>query len=138
MNNYWRHLIPAGLGFAVCWIVCFVESNTCYTAWGGMFTIVIGFLLLFVYAGLAVVLSLLVGLIFLIPPIRKIWLKVGYLGLFFSIAGMMVMANATKLGLRTEEPISKYRIMPFGIWCLCLFAIVFPIVNIPWRFKPAA
>jgi hypothetical protein len=45
------------------------------------------------------------------------------------------MIFASKLGLRTIDPVSNYRAMPFEIWSACLFGIVFPIVNLPARFE---
>ena len=93
------------------------------------------FFMLFVYTGLAVGVSLLAGLLLLIPGIRDLWRGVGYWSLLLSAVALAVMVSASKLGLRTVDPVSNYRMMPFGVWSVCLVGIVFPIVNLPVRPK---
>ena len=126
-----RRFIQAGVAFAVCWLVCFVESMLCETAYGGPFTILVSFILKFIFAGLAVGVAVVVGLLLLIPGVRDLWHRVGYWALLLSAVALAVVVFASRLGLRTVEPVSNYRMMPFWIWCLCLFGIVFPIVNLP-------
>jgi hypothetical protein len=123
-----RRVVQAGVAFAIGWVVCFVESMSCETAWGGPFTILVSFILKFVFAGLAVGLALVVGLLLLIPGVRDLWQRVGCWSLLISVIALTVMIFASKLGLRTTDPVSNYRMMPFGIWSICLFGIVFPIV----------
>jgi hypothetical protein len=128
-----RRYIQAGVAYAVVWLACFVESTICETAWGGPFTVLVSFILKFVFAGLAVTVALAIGLLLLIPGIRDLWRRVGDWSLLLSVAALAVMVFASKLGLRTVDPVSNYRMMPFGIWCLCLVGIGFPIVNLPFR-----
>jgi hypothetical protein len=45
------------------------------------------------------------------------------------------MIFASKLGIRTVDPESSYKLMPFWIWSVCLFSVVFPIVNLPLKSK---
>lgn len=133
MRAITRRLILALVGFVLGWLVIFVESMICETAYGGPFTILLSFVMKFVFTGLAVGAALLVGLLLLIPGVRDLWWRVGYWSLFLSATAFCVILFATKLGLRTVDPVSNYRMMPFWIWCLCLFGIVFPIVNLPSR-----
>ena len=130
-----RRFVQAIVGFAVGWLVIFIESMLCETAYGGPFTILVSFLLKFVFTALAVGAALLVGMVLLIPGVRDLWQRVGFWSLLLSAAGLCVIILASKLGLRTVEPVSNYRMMPFWIWCLCLFGIVFPIVNLPVRHE---
>lgn len=133
-----RRLIQAGVAFAVVWLVCLVESMLCETAWGGPFTILMSFILKFVFAGLAVAVALVLGLLLLIPGVRDLWRRIGYWSLLLSAVVLAVMIFASKLGLRTVDPVSNHRLMPFGIWCLCLVGIGFPIVNSPIKHKREA
>lgn len=135
MREITRRSILALIGFAVGWMVCFVEAAFCYSAYGGPFTVLMLFLMLFVFAALAVGLSLLAGLLLLIPRVRDLWRRVGYLSLLSSAVAVVVMVFASMLGLRTIDPVSNYRMMPFGIWSICLLGIVFPIVNLPQRHE---
>jgi len=105
----------------------------CETAWGGPFTILVSFILKFVFAALAVAVALAIGLLLLIPGVRDVWRRVGYWSLLFSAVALTIIIFASNLGLRTVDPVSNYRMMPFGIWCACLFGIAFPIVNLPTR-----
>ena len=93
----------------------------------------VSFILKFIFAGLAVGTALAVGLLLLVPAFRDVWRRVGYWSLLMSAVALAVMIFASKLGLRTVEPVSNYRMMPFGIWSACLFGIVFPVVNLPVR-----
>src|SRR5882757_3666370 len=111
-----RRSIQAVVAFVVCWVVCFVESMLCETAYGGPFTILVSFILKFAYAGLAVGIALVVGFLLLIPGIRNLWRGVGGWSLLLSAAAITVIIFASKLGLRKVEPVSGYRMMPFGIW----------------------
>ena len=135
MREITRRLILAAIGFAVGWLVCFVEAACCYSAYGGPFTVLMLFLMLFVFAGLAVGLSLLAGLLLVIPGVRDLWRGVGLWSLLLSAVALTVVIFASKLGLRTVDPVSNYRMMPFGVWSVCLMGIVFPIVNFPARHK---
>ncbi len=135
MRGITRRLALALIGFAVGWLVCLVEAAYYYTAYGGPFTILLLVLMLFVLAGLAVGVSSLAGLLLLIPGVRDLWRGVGYWSLLLSAVALAVVVFASKLGLRTVDPVSNYRMMPFGIWSICLFGIVFPIVNLPARHE---
>jgi hypothetical protein len=126
-----RRLVQAIAGFAVGWVVIFVESMVCETAYGGPFTILASLAMKFFFAGLATGAAFLLGLVLLTPGIRDVWRRVGFWSLVLSAAGVCVIGFASKLGLRAIEPVSNYRMMPFWIWSSCLFAIVFPIVNLP-------
>jgi len=130
----WRFMM-ASVAYGVVLLVCFVESMYCETAWGGPFTILISITLKFVFAGLAVAVALVAGLLLLIPGVRDLWRRAGYCSLLLSVVAIEVMIFASNLGLRTVDPVSNYRMMPFGIWALCLVAIAFPIVNLPVRRK---
>ncbi len=133
MNEIIRRFFLAALGFAVGWLVIFVESMLCETAYGGPFTIVVSFIMKFVFTAMAVNASLLAGLVLLLPGVRDLWRRIGSWSLLMSVAAVCVMIFATRLGLRTPDPVSYYKMMPFPIWSACLFAIVFPIVNLPKR-----
>jgi hypothetical protein len=135
MSNFTRRFIQALVAFVVVWLVCFVESMICETAFGGPFTILVSFVLKFVFAGLAVGIAMLVGLVFFIPVVREAWRRVGYCSLLMSAFALGVIIFASKLGLRTVDPVSNYRTMPFGIWSICLLGIAFPIVNLPTKGK---
>jgi len=135
MRKTTRRLTLALIGFAAGWLVCFVEAASCYSAYGGPFTVLMLFLMLFVFAGLAVGVSLLAGLLLLIPGVRDLWRGVGLWSLLLAGVALAVMIFASKLGLRTVDPVSNYRMMPFGIWSGCLVGIVFPIVNLPPRHE---
>ena len=132
-RDFIRRFVQAIVGFAVGWLVCFVESMLCETAYGGPFTTFVSFVMKFVFTGFAVGAALLVGLVLLIPGIRDLWKRVGLWSRLLSATAVCVIIFATKLGLRTVEPISQYRMVPFWIWSICLFCIVFPIVNFPKR-----
>jgi hypothetical protein len=131
MRAFARRSILSLIGFAVGWLVCFVEAALCYSAYGGPFTVLMMFLMLFVFAGLAVGVSLLGRLLFRIPGVRDLWRGLGYWSLLLSAVALAVMVFASQLGLRKADPVSNYRMMPFGIWSICLLGIVFPIVNLP-------
>jgi hypothetical protein len=135
MREIPRRLFQAIIGFAVGWLVCFVEAACCYSAYGGPFTVLMLFLMLFVFAGLAVGVSWLGGLLLLIPGVRDLWRGVGWWSLLLSAVALAVMLFASKLGLRRVDPVSNYRMMPLGIWSICLLGIVFPIVNLPSRHE---
>jgi len=126
-------LIQAAIAYAVVWLVCFVESMICETAWGGPFTILVSFILKFVFAGFAVVVALVIGILMLITGVRAVWMRVGYWSLLLSAAALAVVVFASRLGLRTIDPASNYRLLPFWIWFLCLVGIGFPIANLPAR-----
>lgn len=130
-----RRLIQLAIAYAVVWSVCVVEFVICGTAYGGPFTILVAVILKSLFAGLAVVLALVIGLFLLIPGVRDLWTRLGYWSLLLSAAALAVMIFASKLGLRTVDPVSNYRTMPFGIWCFCLVEIGFPIVNLPAKHK---
>lgn len=123
-------LIKAAVALVFVWFVCFVESMICETSYGGPFTILMSFVFKSVCAGFAVGSSVLLGLLLLIPRINDLWRRIGYWSLLLSAISVMIMVFASNLGLRTVEPMSKYQMMPFGIWCGCLFGIAFPIANI--------
>lgn len=131
MGEIGRRFIQAIVGFAVGWIVCLVESLLCDTAYGGPFTILASWATKFFFTGLAVGAAFLTGLVLLIPGIRELWRRVGYWSLLSSVAAICVMIFASDLGIRKVEPVSNYRMMPFWIWIICVFWIVFPIVNLP-------
>jgi len=124
-----RRFIQAAVAYAVVWLVCFVESMICETAWGGPFTILVSFILKFVFAGVAVGVAFVVGFLLLIPGVRDLWRRVGYWALLMSAVALAVIVFASKLGLRTVDPVSNYRMMPFAIWSACLVGIAFPIVT---------
>jgi hypothetical protein len=126
-----RRLIQAAVAYVAVWLVCFVEFINCGTAWGGPFTILVSFILNFAFAGLAVMVALAIGSLLLIPGVRDLWKGFRYWSLLLSATALAVMILASRLGLRTVDPVSNYRIMPFGIWCACLIGIAFPIVNLP-------
>jgi len=130
-SNIFRRVVQAIVGFAVGWLVIFVESMLCETAYGGPFTILVSFVMKFFFAGLATSAAFLIGLVLLTPGIRDFWRRLGFWSLLLSAAGVCVMVFASKLGLRTVEPVSNYRMMPFWVWSICLFSVVFPIVNLP-------
>jgi len=88
----------AVVGFVVCWLVCFVEPGFCYTAYGGPFTVLMLFGMLFVFSGLAVGAALLVGLVLLLPGIRDLWRRAAYWSLLLSAIALGVMIFASKLG----------------------------------------
>ena len=96
------------------------------------------FIMKFVFAGLAVGAALLVGLVLLIPGLRELWRRVGFWSLLSSAAALCVIIFASKLELRSVDPVSNHRMMPFGLWTICLFGIVFPIVNLPTRREKRA
>jgi hypothetical protein len=131
-----RRLAQAAAGFTVGWLVIFVESMLCETAFGGPFTILVSLGLKLFFAGMATLAALLLGLVLLAPGIRDVWSRLGFWSLLLSAAGVCVIGFASKLGLRTVDPVSNYRIMPFWVWSGCLFAIVFPIVNLPGSCGP--
>ncbi len=131
MHEIIRRFILAIVGFAVGALVCVVEMGICETAYGGPFTIMVSFILKFAFTGLAVSVSLLGGLILFLPGIRALWRRIGFWSLVLSVAAMCIMIFASKLGIRKVDPVSNYRMMPFGLWILCLVGIVFPIVNLP-------
>jgi hypothetical protein len=135
MRKFIRRPVLALIGFAVGWLVAFIEGSLCYTAYGGPFTVLMSFVMEFVFSGVAVGMALLVGLILLTPGVRDLWRRIGYWSLILSVASVGVIIFSSKLGLRNIDPVSNYRIMPFGIWSLCMFGIVFPIVNLPERCK---
>ena len=135
MRGFIRRFVKAIVGFAVGWLVLFVESMLCETAYGGPFTILVSFVMKFVFTGIAVCAALLVGLVLLIPGIRDLWRRLGFWSLLLSAAAVCVMVFASKLGIRTVEPVSNYKMMPFWVWSICLFWIVFPIVNLPTSRK---
>ena len=89
--------------------------------------------MLFVFSGIAVGAALLVGLFLLTPGVRDVWRRAGHWSLLLSAVPLGVMIFATKLGLRTLDPVSHYQMMPFGVWSICLDGVVFPIVNLPKR-----
>lgn len=130
-----RSCIQAVIAFAVVWLVCFVESMIYETAWGGPFTILVSFILKFVFAGTAVGVAFIAGFLLLIPGVRDLWRRVGYWGLLMSAVALAVIVLASKLGLRAVDPVSNYRMMPFAIWSACLVGIAFPIVNLPARHE---
>ena len=129
--NILRRVVQATAGFAVGFLVIFVESMLCETAYGGPVTILVSFVMKFFFAGIATSAAFLLGLVLLTPGVRDFWRRLGFWSLLLSAAGVCVMVFATNLGLRTVEPVSNYRMMPFWIWSICLFSIVFPIVNLP-------
>lgn len=131
MDDYFRRLVQAIAGFGVGWLVCFVESMFCGTAFGGPFTVLASFVLNFVFAGIVTGVSLWVGLILLIPRVADVWRRIGYWCLLPSVASVAVMIAASRLGLRTMQTVSGYKSMPLWIWGICMFLIVFPIVNFP-------
>jgi hypothetical protein len=133
-----RRVVQAIAGLAVGWLVIFVESMLCETAYGGPFTILLSFIMKFFFAGLATGAAFLVGVVLLVPGIRDFWRRLGFWSLLLSLAGVCVIVFASELGLRTVEPVSNYRMMPFWIWSFCLFSIVFPIVNLPFDREPDA
>ncbi len=118
-------------GFAACWIVVFVESMFCETAYGGPFTIIVSLVVKTAFAAAAVGSALLIGRVLLVPSVRNMWRRTGYWSLLISGAGLAVIVFATELGIRTVEPVSNYRMMSSGAWFTCLVAIAFPIVNLP-------
>lgn len=126
-----RRVVQAIAGFAVGWLVIFVESMVCESAYGGPFTILVSFVMKFFFAGLATSAAFLLGLVLLTPGVRDFWRRLGFWSLLLSAGGVCVMLFASKLGLRTVEPVSNYKMMPFWVWSICLFSIVFPIVNLP-------
>jgi hypothetical protein len=109
-----RRRILAIAGFMAGWLVIFIESILCETAYGGPFTILVSFAMKFFFAGLATGAALLLGLVLLAPGIRDVWRRVGFWSLVLSAAGVCLIGFATKLGLRTVEPVSNYRMIPFG------------------------
>jgi len=129
--NIIRRLVQALIGFAVGWLVCMVEYAFCGTAYGGPFTILMLPVMAFVLSGLAVGAALLVGLVLLIPGVRDLWSRTGYWSILLCVAAVGVMIAASKLGLRTVDPVSGYKMMPLWIWSICFFSVVFPIVNLP-------
>ena len=62
--------------------------------------------MLFVFSGIAVGAALLVGLFLLIPGVRDVWRRAGHWSLLLSAVPLGVMIFATKLGLRTLDPVS--------------------------------
>ena len=126
-------LIQAVLGFAAGGLVCFVESMLCETAYGGPFTILLSHAMKLAFTAFAVGVALLVGFVLLIQGVRDLWRRFGLWSLLLSAVAVCVMVFASELGLRTVDPVSNYRMMSFGIWSICLFGIVFPIVNLPKR-----
>lgn len=109
-----RRLALALIGFAAGWTVCFVEAACYCTAYGGPFTVLVLFLMLFVFVGLAVGVSSLVGLLLRMPGVRDLWQGVGCWSLLVSAGALSVVVLGSKLGLRTVDPVSNYRMMPFG------------------------
>jgi hypothetical protein len=112
-----------------------VEMAFCATAYGGPFTVLMLPVMAFVLSGLAVGAAVLVGLVLLIPGIRDLWRRVGYWSILLSVASIVVLISASKLGLRKVDPVSGYNIMPPWVWSICFFAVVFPIVNFPKRHE---
>src|SRR5579863_7202271 len=101
-----RRFIQAAVAYAVVWLVCFVESVICESAWGGPFTVFVSFLLKFV---IAVMIAVAFGLLLLIPKVRDLWRRVGHRSLLLSAVALAVMVFASKLGLRKVDPVSNYR-----------------------------
>lgn len=125
----------AAVAQAVIWLVCFVEFAICDTAWGGLFTIVLSFILKFALGSLAVVIAWAMGFLLRLPRVRSLWLTFGHRSLLLSAVALAIMVFASPLGLRTVDPVSGYRMMPFWAWFLCLVGIAFPIVNLPKRHE---
>ena len=78
-----RRLVQAIAGFAAGWIVIFVESMVCETAYGGPFTILMSLVMKFFFAGLATGAALLLGLVLLAPGVRDLWQRIGFWSLRF-------------------------------------------------------
>jgi hypothetical protein len=123
------------IGFTVGWLVYVVEYLLCATAYGGPFTVFTSLLMLPLIAGILsgmfVAVAWLVGLLLTLPKVRDVWRFTGYWSILLTVAATGVMVFAAKLGLRTVDPITGYKIMSRLSWCVCFFSIVFPIVNLP-------
>lgn len=128
-------LFQAAVAQAVIWLVCFVEFAICDTAWGGLFTVVLSFVLKSVLGILVVVIAWAMGFLLRLPQVRSWWLAIGHRSLLLSAVALAIMVFASLLGLRTVDPVSGYRMMPFWAWFLCLVGIAFPIVNLPKRHE---
>jgi hypothetical protein len=129
MGNLRRITIAFALGF----IVCFIEGTLFETAYGGMFTILFGWTMDLMCYAIAVGLSLLLGLTFKTPKAGAFWRDLGIRTLFISVVGIVVIFISPLIGLRTLEPNSGYKMMPFALWFFCLLLIAFPIVNFPQK-----
>lgn len=130
-----RQFFQAAVAQAVVWLICFAESMICDTAWGGPLTILMDFILKSALGILAVAIAWAMSLLLFFPRVRSLWQRIGHRILLLSTVALAVMVFASKLGLRTEDPVSGYRMMPFGAWFLCLVGIAFPIVNLPDRYE---
>lgn len=132
-RDFDRRIIQLIIGFFFAWLICLTELMIYGSAYGGIFTIVAGWVMEAILSALAVGLAFLLGFILLIPCIRKVWRKARYWNLLLSVAGVACIAFASKLGLRTVNPVSSYEMMPFRIWSVCILCVVFPVVNFPLK-----
>ena len=131
MKRYVKTLI----GFAVGWLAYVVEDLFYTTAYGGPFAVFTGLLLLpfvaAIFSGIFVMAARLIGLLLTLPKVRDVWRITGYWGILIAVAALGVMIFASKLGLRSIDPVSGYQKMSPWSWSICFFFIVFPIVNLP-------
>jgi hypothetical protein len=129
-------MLQTACAFVAIWAVILVETMTCDTAWGGIFTIVADMVIKTVIAAAVAVGTLILGLLLHLPSVREWWQRIGYRSLLLCVLCLGVMIFATELGLRTEDPVSGYRMMPFRVSVVCLAGIGFPIANLPGRTAP--
>lgn len=129
MHVFFRLLAAFGVG----WLARMVEDVLTTTAWGGPFTILVGWIFIVVMSAFFAVAALAVGQLFLLLGLKGAWDHAGSLVLFLAVPPALVLAFSSVLGLREVEPVSNYSLMAFWPWTLCHFFIVFPIVNLPIR-----
>jgi hypothetical protein len=126
-----KRLARIAVAYFVILTVCFTEDCIYTSAWGGPVTILIGWALLFLYAGIATVGALIIGLVFKISALARFWQKLGRWTLLISLIGIAGIFSANSLGLRNHDPVTNYRLMDSNLWWTCLFFVAFPIVNGP-------
>ncbi len=127
-----QKIIRVVAAFFAATLICFLETCFYATAWGGPFTVLLAlFVLPIFFGGFLTLCALLAGLTGRMPPVKRVWIKMGPWSLCLSALGVAVIFLASKLGLRHLDPVSKYSIMDRWAWWTCLLLIVIPIVNLP-------
>jgi hypothetical protein len=132
-----RRLLNIGIAFAVVWLARMTEEFLTATGWGGLFTIVFGWVVIFFLSLVYVAAAVLVGQLLRLPVITEAWSCAGCWTLLLAIPPLLVLILSRSLGLRTIDPVSNYSLMDFWLNSLCYFLIAFPIANLPTRRSPS-
>lgn len=129
MHVFFKFLTAFGVG----WLVRMTEDLLTTTAWGGPFTILVGWIFIVILSAFFAAAALAVGQLFRPLGLKGAWNRAGGWVLFLAVPPALVLAFSSTLGLREVEPVSNYSLMVFWPWVLCHFFIVFPIANLPTR-----